>query len=354
MHAHPARRSLACLSVGTLLLSVGCASTVTPPPAPGSLTQPPPLAAPIPAAAPLPPEDLRSVVKRQEDENALLREKLAQSDAQLDVLQKEVGRLQNQTQEMQATIARLTTAAGGAGTAEAGGGSTRGPSALGAAQAELDAARQQLASTQGQLENERQRRVSVETELQRLKQETSTAPLAAPPGAAPAEPEALAKAHSEIDDLRKRLDTERAERERTAAKLAALQANPAGAPADAPPPDAELQQRLTDLQARQQEIVASANRELEGSRRREADLQGQLAAAQQEIAVLRTRAAQVAVPVGAMADAEAQNQELRKRIDDVEHRNQELNAKLKIAIRVADLIFKMRAGQAEPMSPRHR
>jgi len=348
MHVNRAGRSIARAWVGALLMSVGCASTATRSPAPSGLTQPPAPAAPIRAAAPLPPEDLRSVVTRQEGENALLRESLAQRDEQIDVLQKEVGRLQSRTQEMQATIARLN-AGGAAGTAEPApaAGSTHRADAREAAQAELDSARQQLATAQRQLENERQRRVGVETELQQLKQETSTPPLAALPGAV-AQPDAVAKARREIDDLRKRLDREHAEREKTAAQLAALQANPPAPPADAPPPDADQQRRLADLQARQQEIVASANRELEASRRHEAELQSQLAAAQQEVAVLRTRAAQVAVPVGAMEDQQAQNEELRKRIDDVERRNQELNAKLKTAMRVADLIFKMRAGGDSP------
>jgi len=355
MHVNRAGRSIARAWVGALLMSVGCASTATRSPAPPGLTQPPPLGAPIRAAAPLPPEDLRSVVKRQEDENALLRESLAQRDEQVDVLQKEVGRLQTKTREMEATISRLSAAAGGTGAgAKQAGGSTLGPDAIKAAQAELDATRLHLATTQAQLESERRRRVSVETQLQQLKQETSTPPLAPPRGATAAESDALAKARSEIDDLRSRLDSERAERERTAAQLAALQAKPPSPPTDAPPPDAELQQRLADLHARQQEIVASANRELAGSRQHEAELQSQLAAAQQEVTILRARAAQVAVPVGAMEDQQAQNEELRKRIDDVERRNQELNAKLKTAIRVADLIFKMRAGQVEPMSPPHR
>ncbi len=347
-----------------VLSTAGCSSTVTPPPAPPAAVKAAVAAtAPAPAAvspSPLPAEDLRAVVKRQEDENALLRERVAQRDAQVDVLQHEVTRLQTRTREMETTLARLTgeTTAGGAGASPAGsataGSPVQGPTALGAAQQELSAARQELATTQSKLEQERQRRASVESELQQLKQETSTAPLAPAPGVSPPQSDALAKARAEVDSLRRRLDQEHAERERTAAQLAALQANPPAPAPAASPPDAQLKQRLADLETRQKEILASAKRELDTSREHEQQLQGQLAAAQQEITILRQRAAQVAVPVASMEEAQAQNADLRKRLDAVERHNQQLNDKLKTAMRVADLIFKMRAGQVEPLSPPKR
>ncbi|MBI4515885.1 MAG: hypothetical protein HY699_08735 [Deltaproteobacteria bacterium] len=302
-------------------------------------------------------DEADTVLKRQEEENAMLRERLAQREEQVDVLHGEVRRLQAHGKELETTVARLSTAVNAApAAATADTGVT--PAVLQAAQTEAEAARQQLASAQSQaqqarqqvtslqdeLARERLRRENVEGELGRLKQETSTAPLHPPVDEA-----ALGQARSEVDALRAQLDKERAERERLAQQLTELQAQaqaPAP-PADAPAPDPELQQRLNELQARQEEIVASAERDLAASREREAALQSQLAALQEEVTVARTRAAQVAVPVSAMEEARAENAELRQQVAAMVRNNEELNAKLKTAQRVADLIFKMRSGQVE-------
>jgi DNA repair exonuclease SbcCD ATPase subunit len=331
------------------LFVLGCGRSAAPSPPPPPVDTSPALAAPAPVA-PMTGEDLQGIVARQEEENAFLRQKLAEREETVDVLQSEVQRLQSRAQHMEATLERLNNqpAAGTSGESPATPDLTKD---LVAAREAADAAHKQLAAARDELSAERHRREDVESQLARIKEETSTAPLTVGANEQLGESSALQQARQEVDDLRSRLEAERSQREQLAVQLQGLQEKQATSQQAA---GADLQLRLTELQARHDEIVASAQRDLTASREREASLQGELVGAQQELVLLRERASQVAVPVATLDQARAENDTLRARVEEIERRNRDLNAKLRTAMRVADLIFKMRAGQIESVAPPRR
>ena len=181
----------------------------------------------------------------------------------------------------------------------------------------------------------------METELERLKEETSTPPLAAPGDPAVE----LASAKSEIVDLRDALSAERAERERLADELRALQEQAAHAPqsdaAEGTTETSELQTRIDRLRAEKDAITENFNRSLAASQQHTAELERQLAASQ------AAATAGAATDDNDAASMRADNQALRARLDEEHRRTEALAAKLRVATRVTDLIFKMQAQQAQ-------
>ena len=86
--------------------------------------------------------------------------------------------------------------------------------------------------------------------------------------------------------------------------------------------------------------MAAIQQDLEASRRREENLQSQLAAAQGPEATMLSEQ---------VIGLRAENQALQSTLDEEHRSNRELAAKLQVATRVADLIFKMR-NEGQPMA----
>ncbi len=155
----------------------------------------------------------------------------------------------------------------------------------------------------------------------------------------------LAAAKSQITELRDALAAERVQRERMADELRALQQQAAHAPppepAETTAENAELQARLESLRAEKASITESFNRSLAASQQRTAELERQLAASQ------AAATAGAATGDADAASVRADNQALRARLNEEHRRTEELAAKLRVATRVTDLIFKMQAQQVQ-------
>jgi predicted RNase H-like nuclease (RuvC/YqgF family) len=208
--------------------------------------------------------------------------------------------------------------------------------AAAAEQTRRDLEQQHAATTarlQSALAQEQQRREQIETELSRLKQETSSPPYGDGHGS---EAE-LTSAKREVVELRTALDQERAVRERLAQDFRALQqradAESAGTQS-ANAENTELRLQLKQLEEEKQKITESFNRSLAESQQRATELEGQLAQAHTVDNANTTSA-------GDLTNIRAENSALRTRLDEEHRRTEELAAKLKIAARVTDLIFKM-------------
>jgi len=296
---------------------------------------------------------------REQERNAALQQELDERGQQLEQLQAEVEQLRQQAAEWRATAEREAEHGAAApaadvpdpGRDEAGTGQKGEPPAVPAAvQAEAESEAPTQTEAQGEpavvaslrvaLTHEQQRREAAETQLERLKEETSTPPLAAPGDPAVE----LASAKAEISDLHDALAGERVERERLADELRALQEQAAHAPQtdaeEASPENAELQARIDHLRAEKEAITENFNRSLAASQQRTAELERQLAASQ------AAAAAGAATDDSDAASMRADNRALRDRLDEEHRRTAELAAKLRVATRVTDLIFKMQAQQA--------
>jgi predicted RNase H-like nuclease (RuvC/YqgF family) len=191
-----------------------------------------------------------------------------------------------------------------------------------------------VARLQDALAQEQQRREQVETELSRLKQETSSPPY----GENHAGEAELRAAKQQVTELRTALEQERAARERLAEDFRALQqraeAESAGGHADVE--NAQLRQQLKQLEDEKQSVAESFNRSLAESQQRAAELEEQLTKA-------RATEQADAGSDGKLADIRAENDALRARLDEEHRHTEELAGKLKVAMRVTDLIFKMQA-----------
>lgn len=218
--------------------------------------------------------------------------------------------------------------------------SAKAPSAAAAAAAEqmrrnLEQQQAATARLQSALAQEQQRREQVETELSRLKQETSSPPY----GGGHASEAELTSAKREVAELRTALDQERTAREHLAQDFRALQqrADAEGAGTQsANAENTELRLQLKQLEEEKQKITDSFNRSLAESKQRATELEGQLAQA-------HTMDNANTTSVGDLTNIRAENSALRTRLDEEHRRTEELAAKLKVATRVTDLIFKMQA-----------
>lgn len=322
---------------------------------------------------------LGQMLAHEQERTAALQQQLEERISEVDRLHNDVEQLQARQTELEAAL-QNGAAAPGHGAAVVGAVTDRGVGGrrdaepapqvqqaavrdvpddrLIAARAEADAAQAQatqaqnaLASMRAELAEEQQRREATEAELARLKQETSAPPYGQPAGS---EAEAAA-AKQEVIDLRAALDSERAARERLAQQFEALQqqaqtqqaAASADDAANAAQGNTELETELKRLRQEKQAVADSFARSLAESQKRAADLEQQLALAR---AAAAAPSASAAAPpdAGEISSMRAENATLRTRLDEEHRRTEELAAKLKIATRVTDLIFKMQAQQAQP------
>jgi hypothetical protein len=198
---------------------------------------------------------------------------------------------------------------------------------------------------QAALSQEQARRQVVETQLNRLKEETSATL------GGPRVPEAdFLAVKQELVTLQQALADERTARERLMPET--QQPHGGGAPepapqADASPEAADLRARLQTLQAQKDAIEESLNRNLAASQQRVAAMEQELEAARAIATPVKSEA------TGAPAPASAENTHLRAQLDAEHRRTEDLTAKLKAAIRINDLIFKIQAQQAKaPPAPK--
>ena len=309
------------------------------------------------------------MLAREQERSATLQQQLDERGQQIEQLQAEVQQLRQQAADWRATAEQEAPHAAAAPAAdapatdapdtepvEAGTDQQGEPAAVpvappAAVQADAESEAPAPTEAQGEsvvmaslrvaLTQEQQRRQAAETQLERLKEETSMPPLAEPGDPAVE----LASAKSQIVDLRDALAAERVERERLADELRALQEQAAHAPqseaVDTTPENAELQARIDHLRAEKEAIAENFNRSLAASQQRTAELERQLAASQ------AAATAGTATDDSDAASMRADNQALRARLDEEHRRTEALAAKLRVATRVTDLIFKMQAQQAQ-------
>jgi chromosome segregation ATPase len=203
-----------------------------------------------------------------------------------------------------------------------------------AAAAEANA---RIAALEGELAQERQRRTDVEEQLARLKAETAAPPFGKPPDL------------EEMARLRNELEQERSQRESLLLQVAELRRQLDDTPRVQPTAEADgkLRARMVELENRHQEAMASLARTLESERKRNDELADQLSSARTQAAAVVQQAA--LAPVVATDDKafRAEGARLRSQLEEERLRNAELAAKLKLAGRVMDLIFRLQPQGAE-------
>jgi hypothetical protein len=202
-------------------------------------------------------------------------------------------------------------------------------------------AQRRIARLQQQLSAEVKRRHEVEAEMTRLLQETSAGPFDKAANVVEEHLRAeLGRARKEIRSLRATLTAERRERDDLERRYAELQAQVQAAAKSAPPtgvPNEEVEA----LKARQHRVLASIQQDLAASKRQEAELRQALEQAQ------GPNGASVAEEVSGLR---SQNGALQMRLDEEHLRNRELAAKLQLATRVTDLIYKMQSRGIESVA----
>jgi uncharacterized protein involved in exopolysaccharide biosynthesis len=260
-----------------------------------------------------------NVAEHPPHEVAALHARLARSEQEIEDLEREVNRLRSRQAEREQAL-------GDAG---------RPTPARAAARGTDDSEGARLRAA---LAEEQARRQAAETRLARLQEETTSPPI---PGAPPD----VAALQREVLALRQQLADERAAREDLARQLAATEPQP---PEPRPQTTAaeevmadELRARVRALEDERAAIVEGFDRNLAASNQRIAELDARLATAD--------RAAANA------ASLQQENAELRARLDAEHQHTEELAAKLHLAERITDLIFKIRAQQsvrpALPVAP---
>lgn len=297
---------------------------------------------------------LLQLLEQERQRNATVAELFERRGQEIDQLRTEVQRLHEQENGLRTALERATggrveaTAAGagpatGTGRAE---GTQPAPNPQDGAPPDGDAAAAtKIATLQTQLSEEQTRREAAENTLARLKEETSTPPFEANSTDAGE----LASANREIVALRTALAQERNEREHLASELSALQrrAEDDGGHPKKAPKDRDLRARLRSLEKERDTVVESFNRSLAENQQRTTELEQALALARATAATAVASAGGTGQP-GDSAAMQVENTALRGLLDEEHHRTEKLAAKLKIASRVTDLIFKMQAQQAEP------
>jgi hypothetical protein len=186
-----------------------------------------------------------------------------------------------------------------------------------------------LKAAEAQLSEERNKRSELEAELERLRRETSVGPYA------DSAADELRAARRKIEGLEAALASAHRARDELAAKYEALRTR---LQAVSEQSSAALQAQVKVLEQQQREALASVEQELAASRSRETELREALAAAERG----REGASWALV-----ADLRAENAALRARLEEEHQRNVVLAGKLKLASRIAEMIFKARVGQAK-------
>ncbi len=279
----------------------------------------------------------------ERDHAIALKTALEDSAAEIAKLRTEVGQVRAREAELRST---LEQARGQAPSAAKPPSSPQAPSKLLA---------DRIASLEQEISRERQRRSELETELARLKEETSSRPFAT-----------AGKGDGDIELLRRQLDEERSERRRLMGEFNEIQdkareatrGQPAAATTSSPVVRA-LRARLIELESRQQEAMVSLARTIAADRKREEQLTEQLSAA--TVQVERPAPVAPVAPIvaaitdsgvtAAGAEAAGENARLRSMLEEERQRNAELHAKLKLASRVTDLLFRMQKQESDGAPP---
>ncbi len=193
-------------------------------------------------------------------------------------------------------------------------------------------AAEKIATLKVELDGERNRRVDIEDQLTKLREETSAGPFDT------ASATALQEAQGEIERLKTQLSGEKKERDDLEKRFAELTLKLEQQPE--PDADAGPDAEMAALQADQTRLMAAIEQDLAASRQREETLRTTIAAMQaSENSAPSPASGKLVVQV---KDLESENQALQASLDAEHDRNVELAAKLEVATRVADLIFKMR------------
>jgi chromosome segregation ATPase len=259
--------------------------------------------------------------------------KVQQLERRLSVREKEIAAAQSEIDELR-TAVELTDLSGlGLGGRNVGRAPTPPPGEAPPAPegtqpraAAAPASAMELAELKRQLADEKQKRAKLERDLKNLKMETSSGPFET------RTQKELEEARAQIERLEAALKVERQARERISREYEEMKARPPAA-VDAQASDGRV---LAAFKANQERVLATMQRQLEESQQREGDLRAALSAVQGQNAV------DLATTV---ADLEAENDALQTRLDGEHLRNQDLAAKLRAAMRTADMIFRMNSDQ---------
>lgn len=196
-----------------------------------------------------------------------------------------------------------------------------------------------VATLREKLIAEREQRVRLERQLERLQAES--AEMSAGPFENRVQAE-LAEARKQVEELKEALRTEREARQDLAQRYELLQVELERLRQQPPAAAAPAAEEIAALEARQRRVLASIENDLLLSRQREAELRDALEASQ----------GPDAAPLSAaVADLRSQNEALQTRLAEEHKNNRELSAKLNLASRVTDLIFKMRSAEARAPFP---
>jgi chromosome segregation ATPase len=299
-------------------------------------------ATPASASSPSPPEQLQRELATTQLRIGQLEQQLGAQERELEQARQETGDLRerelaarSQLQELQAHVEQnrapyvaMAATSGGAWDAYQERTAQEGGSSL-------------VATLRQKLHEEREQRVHLEREIERL--EAEQAESASGPFENKLQSD-LAEARKQVEDLKNALRTEREARQDLAHRFEQLQVELERVRKERPAETGGASEEIAALQERQRRVLASIERDLLLSRQRENELRSALEASQ----------GPDAVPLAAaVSDLRAQNDALQTRLEDEHHRNRELSAKLNLAARVTDLIFKMRnAGPASTL-PTH-
>ena len=208
----------------------------------------------------------------------------------------------------------------------------------------------EVAAMKKDLEQERKRRMDLEQQLARLKSET----------ASPAFADTSAQAR-EIGELRNALANEREAHKKLLNEVTALREKSKQVSLNEAPKGGggtseshALRTRLIDLEKRHQEVMTSMARTVAADRKREDELMAELAKAQEQAAAAQAGKVQTVAATttdGHPGAVEQENVRLRSLLEEEKHRNARLAAKVKLAGRVTDLIFKMQNQPAQEVAP---
>jgi len=203
----------------------------------------------------------------------------------------------------------------------------------------LAQAQKRIVRLEQQLASELKRRREVEAEMDRLLQETSAGPYEHADNALETHlREELDRARREVNELRNTVRAERRERNEIERRYAALQAQVQSTTAVATrEPQSE---ELEALKERQRRVLASIQQDLELSKQRETELRR---------SVEESQGADAGALTETVTTLRSENSALQVRLDDEHRRNRDLSAKLQLATRVTDLIYKMQTAGAQPM-----
>lgn len=275
-------------------------------------------------------QELEQQLSAQETELAQARQEAGELREQEQTARTELRDLQAQVEKNRAPyVAMAATNAGSWDASEARSG--EGPAPQGGSSL--------VATLRQKLIDEREQRVRLERELQRLQalqEEMSSGPFENKMQ------NDLTAARKQIEELKQALNTERKARQDLAHRYEQLQVELTRLREERPAAPTAKTEEIAALEERQKRVLASIERDLLVSREREADLRNALQSSQ----------GPDAVPLAsAVSDLRAENDALQTRLDDEHRHNRELSAKLSLAARVTDLIFKMRSSNSAGALP---